>query len=149
MGRQGLITLVADGWRVLQSSSTTTEYDDDDVWTPLRKSDYVHLGITIGYQVLVVLVVAHLWLCRTWPPYIPRYDITYVMLGFGLEASTASIAARFAVFVCMKARLSACFIPAIALDSVYTEPPRVYRPQNYIYTGARHRPASEMFLSVG
>lgn len=49
-------------------------HDDDDVWTTLRSSDYVHLCITSCYQGVVLLVVAHLWLCRKWPPYIPRFE---------------------------------------------------------------------------
>lgn len=72
-------SVLVGGWRLLQassSSSTATEYDDDDVWTPLRGSDYAHLGITITYQVLVLMVCVHLWYCRDWPPYIPRYDTT-------------------------------------------------------------------------
>lgn len=67
--------VIGEGWRLLQasSSSSMSEYDDDDVWTPLEAGDYAHLGITIAYQIVVLLVVCHLWLCREWPPYIPRY----------------------------------------------------------------------------
>lgn len=43
MVREGLISL---GWgRVLQSGSESSSvYDDDDVWTPLKTSDFIHLG---------------------------------------------------------------------------------------------------------
>lgn len=70
--KQGLVgsNLV---WRSLQTDASTDFDDDNEAWTPLRGADYVHLGITIGYQVLVLLVVLHIWLCRTWPPYIPRW----------------------------------------------------------------------------
>ena len=74
----GWNSVLGEGWRLLQaggsSSSSMSEYDDDDVWTPLEAGDYAHLGITIGFQILVLLVVVHLWLCREWPPYIPRYS---------------------------------------------------------------------------
>lgn len=60
-------------WRSLQTDTSSDFDDDNEAWTPLRRTDYVHLGITIGYQVLVLLVVLHIWLCRTWPPYIPRW----------------------------------------------------------------------------
>lgn len=42
--------------------SSSTAYDDDDVWTPLRPSDYVHLGLCWslrrGYLVLVVSLIS-------------------------------------------------------------------------------------------
>ncbi|CAN0158874.1 unnamed protein product, partial [Scytosiphon promiscuus] len=74
MARQGLISLRGSGLgRLLQASaSSSAMYDDDDIWTPLHTMDYLHLGITATYQVLVLVVVTHLWLCRKWPPYIPR-----------------------------------------------------------------------------
>lgn len=71
----GWNSVLGEGWRLLQassSSSSMSEYDDDDVWTPLETADYTHLGITITYQIVVLLVVVHLWICRDWPPYIPR-----------------------------------------------------------------------------
>lgn len=62
-----------DAWRMLQSSSSTDgDSGSDAEWTPLKDDDYVHLGITIVYQFFVVCVVAHLWRCRKWPPFIPR-----------------------------------------------------------------------------
>lgn len=48
------------------------DHADDDVWTPLRNTDYVHLGLTSSYQCVVLVTVAHLWWCRKWPPYVPR-----------------------------------------------------------------------------
>lgn len=44
MVREGLISL---GWesRFLQSGSdSSSAFDDDDVWTPLKTSDFIHLG---------------------------------------------------------------------------------------------------------
>lgn len=70
--------LRGEGWRLLQAGSSSMTYDDDDVWTPLEAGDYAHLGITISYQIVVLLIVVHLWLCREWPPYIPRYAINMI-----------------------------------------------------------------------
>ncbi|CAM9494903.1 unnamed protein product, partial [Ascophyllum nodosum] len=83
------------GWRSLQTDTRTNLDDtDDEEWTPLSRHDYVHLGITIGYQCLVLLVVLHLWLCRTWPPYIPR-QISLVCLT-GVAGVVAYIGALVA-----------------------------------------------------
>lgn len=57
--------------RELDSSGDTTD-DEEKAWTPLKQADYVHLGITICYQCVVLLTVVHLWWCRKWPPYVPR-----------------------------------------------------------------------------
>eukprot|EP00903_Cladosiphon_okamuranus_P012393 g11615.t1 len=82
MVREGLISL-GWGWdRLLQEgsgSSSSATFDDDDVWTPLKTTDFIHLGVTVAYQFLVLAVVAHLWVCRKWPPYIPR-QITLVCI---------------------------------------------------------------------
>lgn len=78
MVRQGLIDLSA-GLRLLDSSEDIE--DDDDVWTPLRRSDWVHLGITIAYQAVVLLTVLHLWTCRQWPPYVSRQISLVCMTG--------------------------------------------------------------------
>lgn len=55
--------------RLLDSSEDIV---DDDGWTPLHSTDYVHLGLTVAYQCIVLLTVGHLWYCRKWPPYVPR-----------------------------------------------------------------------------
>ncbi|CAM9368939.1 unnamed protein product, partial [Ectocarpus sp. 13 AM-2016] len=56
----------------LLSTTSSEIYDEDDVWTPLQSWDFLHLGVTCSYQVLVLVVVVHLWICRKWPPYVPR-----------------------------------------------------------------------------
>lgn len=40
---------------------------------PRRPSPVRMTGVTCSYQMLVLVVVAHLWVCRKWPPYVPRY----------------------------------------------------------------------------
>lgn len=57
--------------------------DDDDVWEPLEHDDWAHLGITVGYQALVLVAVLHLWWCRTWPPYVPRQINLVCLTGLG------------------------------------------------------------------
>lgn len=63
--------------------------DDDDKWEPMEKSDFVHLGITVTYQVTVLIVVIHLWMVRSWPPYIPRQiPLVWVMSEKGPHLKT-------------------------------------------------------------
>lgn len=55
------------GGSVWRSSDVTHDHATD----PLLRS--VSAGLTASYQVFVLVVVAHLWVCRKWPPYIPRF----------------------------------------------------------------------------
>lgn len=46
--------------------------DDDDRWTELDERDWVNIGLTSFYQMLVLGAVLFLWINRSWPPLVPR-----------------------------------------------------------------------------
>ncbi|CAM9833165.1 unnamed protein product [Ectocarpus fasciculatus] len=57
---------------------------DDDCWTELDIhdwKDWVHIALTGLYQLVVFMVVFHLWRQRSWPPYCPRQICLVCMTG--------------------------------------------------------------------
>ncbi|CAN0043469.1 unnamed protein product [Choristocarpus tenellus] len=54
------------------ASSSSASLEGEREWLPLTSGDHAVLGITIGYQLVVLVTVAHLLWWRDWPPYVTK-----------------------------------------------------------------------------